>query len=67
MEALKTTVQKFYDALSTTPNDQSGENAASWMATDWLSTPTPPGGKNLEGFVKTLFMFHGMIPDLNGM
>lgn len=62
---LKTTVQQFYDALSTAPNDNSAVEIGHWMATDWTSTPTPAGGPGLEGFVKTLHLFHGMIPDLN--
>lgn len=61
---LKTTVQQFYDALSTAPADGSAAQIANWMETDWNSTPTPAGGAGLEGFVKTLHMFHGMIPDL---
>ena len=63
-EALKTLVQQFYDKLSTTPGDQTAAETASFMADNWKSTPTPQGGANLDGFVKTLFMFHGMIPDL---
>ena len=63
-EQLKSTVKNFYDALSNAPNDNTATNAASWMAADWNSTPTPPGGAELTGFVQTLFMFHGMIPDL---
>ena len=61
---LKTTVQQFYDALSTAPGDGSATQIANWMESDWTSTPTPAGGAGLEGFVKTLHMFHGMIPDL---
>ncbi len=64
-EQLKATVQQFYDALSTAPNENTATEIGEWMATDWNSTPTPAGGKGLEGFVKTLYMFHGMIPDLN--
>ncbi len=63
-EELKATVKNFYDALSTTPNEGTAAATAEWMAADWNSTPTPAGGAGLEGFVKTLFMFHGMIPDL---
>lgn len=64
-ETLKTLAQKFYTALSTTPNESTPSSTAEWMATNWNSTPTPQGGAGLEGFVKTLYMFHGMIPDLN--
>ncbi|MEM6722613.1 MAG: ester cyclase [Bacteroidota bacterium] len=64
-EALKATVQKFYDALSTAPTDESVADMATWMDEKWNSTPTPAGGADREGFVKTLYMFHGMIPDLN--
>ena len=63
-DSLKAVVQNFYDALSTTPNDGTAAATAGWMAATWKSTPTPPGGADLEGFVKTLFMFHGIIPDL---
>ena len=62
---IKATVQKFYDALSTAPAENAAETMAEWMATDWTSTPTPPGGPEMAGFIKTLHMFHGMIPDLN--
>ena len=63
-EALKEIVRNFYQALSTTPNDNTAAGVSEWMAIDWKSTPTPAGGADMEGFVKTLFMFHGMIPDL---
>ncbi|MEO0470338.1 MAG: ester cyclase [Bacteroidota bacterium] len=63
-DALKAVVQNFYAALSTTPNDQTAAQTTEWMASNWQSIPTPNGGPNLDGFVKTLFMFHGMIPDL---
>jgi len=61
---LKATVQNFYDALSTTPTDETAAKAATYMANDWASVPTPPGGAGLSGYVQTLHMFHGMIPDL---
>lgn len=63
-DSLKTIVQNFYDALSTTPTETTPTATANWMASDWNSSPTPAGGAGLEGFVKTLHMFHGMIPDL---
>ena len=63
-ETLKKIVQNFYDALSTTPEDDVAGSVAGWMDAKWKSTPTPPGGPDMEGYVKTLFMFHGMIPDL---
>ena len=63
-ESLKATVQNFYDALSTTPTDGTVAATTEWMSSDWNSSPTPAGGAGLEGFVKTLYMFHGMIPDL---
>lgn len=62
---LKAIAQRFYDALSTTPNDATATTTAEFMVSDWNSTPTPAGGAGLEGFVKTLHMFHGMIPDLD--
>ncbi len=61
---LKEITQKFYNALSTQPNDATATNLSNWMADKWVSIPTPPGGADLSGFVKTLNMFHGMIPDL---
>lgn len=61
---LKAVVQNFYDQLSTTPDEGSAAKAGTYMVDGWVSTPTPPGGPALEGFVKTLNMFHGMIPDL---
>ncbi len=63
-DSLKAIVSNFYKALSTTPNDATAGQTATWMAENWNSNPTPQGGKDLTGFVKTLFMFHGMIPDL---
>lgn len=47
-EALKATVQKFYDALSTTPNDGTAAEIASWMAANWKSSPTIGQLKNLK-------------------
>jgi len=64
-EQLKSLIQNFYTALSTSPNEATANNTAQWMDQDWESTPTPPGGGGLPGFVQTLHMFHGMIPDLN--
>ncbi|MEO1436936.1 MAG: ester cyclase, partial [Bacteroidota bacterium] len=64
-EALKAIVQKFYDALSNAPTEESVADMANWMDENWNSTPTPAGGPGRDGFVKTLHMFHGMIPDLN--
>ena len=62
---LKALVQNFYDQLSSTPGNTTATKAASYMAPNSKSTPTPQGGPKLEGFVKTLHMFHGMIPNLN--
>lgn len=61
---LKQITQNFYDALSAQPNDGTASSVSAWMVDKWVSIPTPPGGEDLAGFVKTLFMFHGMIPDL---
>lgn len=64
-DELKAIVQNFYQQLSTTPGDATAAKAATYMAENWASTPTPQGGPALTGFVQTLHMFHGMIPDLN--
>ena len=64
-EALKAIVTNFYEQLSTTPGEDAPSVAGNYMSADWESTPTPPGGPDLDGFVQTLHMFHGMIPDLN--
>ena len=63
-DALKETVRNFYSSLSTAPNEDTAKGVALWMDNQWESTPMPAGGPYLEGFVKTLHMFHGMIPDL---
>ena len=60
---LKTTVQRFYDALSNAGTVTLDE-LNSFMATDWHSTPTPMGGGGTEGLLQTLRIFHGLIPDL---
>ena len=63
-DSLKVIVQNFYDQLSETPGEQTAQKATTYMTDNWKSTPTPAGGEGIEGFVKTLYMFHGMIPDL---
>ena len=63
-EALKAIVKNFHDALSIPLNDQFATTNAQWITADRNSSPTPAVGDGLEGFIKTLYMFHGMILDL---
>jgi len=58
------TVRSFYSDLLTTPGDVTGEDVREVVAEDWKSTPTPLGGPGAEGFLTTLGVFGGLIPDL---
>lgn len=58
------TVRSFYEDLLTTPADVTAEAVRAVVAEDWKSTPTPLGGPGAEGFLKTLGVFGGLIPDL---
>ena len=62
-EKIKTIVQKFYDQLSDPNNENVDALSKEYMAENWLSSPEPIGGKGRVGFVKTLGIFGGMIPD----
>lgn len=62
---LKELVQKFYDQLSHPNAVNADALSRGYMSEDWVSTPLPIGGKGRAGFVKTLGIFGGMIPDLN--
>ena len=58
-------VEAFYSQLLSKPNAQDmPQKAADVLVEDWVSIPTPRGGKGREGFVKTLKMFGESIPDL---
>ena len=63
-QAKKDLVQNFYNQLSDPLNANADELSAKYMNDDWLSTPRPLGGPGRAGFLKTLGMFGGMIPDL---
>jgi predicted ester cyclase len=58
------TVRSFYTDLLTTPADVTAQAVRSVVAEDWKSTPTPLGGPGAEGFLTTLGVFGGLIPDL---
>lgn len=58
------TVRSFYRDLLTTPADVTSEAVRAVVAEDWKSTPTPLGGPGAEGFLTTLEVFGGLIPDL---
>lgn len=58
------TVRSFYTDLLTTPADVTSEAVRAVVAEDWKSTPTPLGGPGAEGFLTTLGVFGGLIPDL---
>ena len=62
---MKRIVQKFYDQLSDPNNPDADKLSQKYMHEDWLSTPQPIGGTGRVGFVQTLKIFGGMIPDLN--
>lgn len=58
------TVRSFYTDLLTTPADATSDAVRAVVAEDWKSTPTPLGGPGAEGFLTTLGVFGGLIPDL---
>ena len=64
-DKMKRIVQKFYDQLSDPNNPDADKLSQKYMHEDWLSTPQPIGGTGRVGFVQTLKIFGGMIPDLN--
>ncbi len=57
-------VRSFYADLLTTPADATSEQVRAVMIEDWISTPTPLGGPGADGFLKTLQVFGGLVPDL---
>ncbi len=58
-------VRGFYDELLSQPNRTDLDQAAAKVITEnWVSIPTPRGGPDREGFVKTLQGFGATIPDL---
>ena len=58
-------VEAFYSQLLSAPNAADLEERVAKVVTDdWLSIPTPRGGKGAEGLTKTLRFFGSKIPDL---
>ena len=58
-------VKAFYsDLLSNPRGDDLGERVRRVVIEDWVSIPTPRGGKGAEGFVKSLQGFGQKLPDL---
>ena len=61
----KAVVQAFYNQLLSDPNaDDLEAKVAKVVVKDWVSIPTPRGGKGSEGLVKTLKFFGSRVPDL---
>ena len=59
-------VRAFYsDLLSNPAGDDLGERVRNVVVEDWVSIPTPRGGKGAEGFVNSLRVFGEKLPDLN--
>ncbi|MEM8775881.1 MAG: ester cyclase [Pseudomonadota bacterium] len=59
-------VEDFYTELLSAPNAADiEERVANVVVDDWISIPTPRGGPDAEGLVKSLKGFGAAIPDLN--
>lgn len=64
-EDLRAVVRPFYEQLLSNPNAEDLEaRAAKVLVEKWVSVPTPRGGKDRAGFVKSLRGFGKVIPDL---
>jgi len=62
----KAVVEAFYTQLLSAPNAEDLEDrVAKVLVENWVSIPTPRGGKDAAGFVKSLKGFGAAIPDLN--
>ena len=58
-------VEAFYTQLLSAPNAEDLEKRVrDVVVEDWVSVPTPRGGKGAEGMIKTLKFFGSIIPDL---
>ncbi len=58
-------VEAFYTQLLSAPNAPDMEQRVAKVLVDnWVSIPTPRGGKDAAGFIKTLKGFGKAIPDL---
>ncbi len=61
----KAVVQAFYNQLLSNPNAEDiADRVSKVVVNDWVSIPTPRGGKGSEGLVKTLKFFGSRVPDL---
>ena len=61
----KAVVEAFYSQLLSAPNAEDlDERVRKVVVEDWVSIPTPRGGKGAEGMIKTLKFFGSKIPDL---
>ncbi|MEL7396409.1 MAG: ester cyclase [Pseudomonadota bacterium] len=59
-------VEAFYTQLLSAPNAPDfADRVADVVVEDWVSIPTPRGGPDAEGLVKSLQGFGAAIPDLN--
>lgn len=59
-------VEAFYTQLLSAPNAPDiADRVAEVVVEDWVSIPTPRGGPDAEGLVKSLQGFGAAIPDLN--
>ena len=58
-------VKAFYSDLLSNPRGADlGDRVRKVVVEDWISIPTPRGGKGAEGFVKSLRGFGETLPDL---
>lgn len=58
-------VEAFYTQLLSDPNAEDlDKRVRTVVVEDWVSVPTPRGGKGAEGMIKTLKFFGSIIPDL---
>ncbi len=61
----KAVVEAFYTQLLSDPNAKNlADKVSKVVVEDWVSIPTPRGGKGSEGLVKTLKFFGSRVPDL---
>ncbi|MEO0371410.1 MAG: ester cyclase, partial [Pseudomonadota bacterium] len=59
-------VEAFYTDLLSAPNsDDLADRVANVVVENWVSVPTPRGGPDADGLIKTLQGFGAAIPDLN--
>lgn len=62
----KAVVEAFYAKLLSAPNAPDLDaRVREVVVEDWVSVPTPRGGKGAQGMIDTLKFFGSIIPDLN--